>query len=152
MASNLLDGRHSKDLEVDNLLVPFINRNASTYPTEIGSAAFAPVPIKEQKDIMLNVARANAEQEFQRIMDLVEVLKKQANDLEQRLLLTEKIHQAKFNFKPVVNSIYWVVQVDTDQILTPLGPNDWSTGAPNNYKYMYKVKFLGDYTWINIES
>jgi hypothetical protein len=30
------------------------------------------------------------------------------------------------------------------------GPNDWSTGAPEHYQYVTKVKWLGDYTWQEI--
>lgn len=152
MSKNSARGRKSKDLEVGDSLVSFFNRNVSEYPTEVGSAFFAPVNIKEHKDIMLNVARANAEQEYQRIMNLVSVLQKQAEQLQRRLVTTELIHQARFSFKPVVNSYYWLVDVDGESILTPLGPNDWSSGRPHNYKYISHVKFLGDFTWMNIED
>jgi len=152
MTTNSAQGRNSRDLEVGNSVISFFNRNVSQYPTEVGSTFFAPVDIKEQKDVILNVARANAEQEYQRIMSLVRVLQDQAENLQKRLALTELVHQAKFNFKPVVNSLYWLVETDNETILTPLGPDDWSTSAPNNYKYINQLKFLGDFTWINIES
>lgn len=147
-----MDGVNSKDLILDTFVVPFINRNVSEYPTEVGSAFFAPVPIKEQKDVMLNIARANAEQEYQRIMNLVEVLQKQAEDLQRRLLITESVHRAKYNYKPVVGNTYWLVETDKETILSHLGPNDWSTGSPKDYKYISKVKFLGDFTWIEIKE
>ena len=28
--------------------------------------------------------------------------------------------------------------------------NDWSTGGPNEYEYICRVKWLGDYTWIEV--
>jgi len=31
-----------------------------------------------------------------------------------------------------------------------LGPTDWSTGAPADYEYICQVKWLGDYTWIEV--
>lgn len=152
MTSNSAKGRDSRDLEVGDSVISFFNRNVSQYPTEVGSTFFAPVDVKEQKDLILNVARANAEQEYQRIMGLVRVLQEQAENLQKRLMLTELVHQAKFSFKPVVNSIYWLVDVDGETVLTPLGPNDWSTGYPENYKYIDQLRFLGDFTWINVED
>lgn len=152
MAKNSARGRNSKDLEVGDSLVAFINRNVSEYPTEVGSAFFAPVAVKEHKDIMLNVARANAEQEYQRIMSLVSVLQDQAEQLRRRLFITDLVHQAHYKFKPVVNSCYWLVDVDGKSILSSLGPDDWSSGCPNNYKYVCQVKFLGDFTWIEIKD
>lgn len=147
-----MKGVNSKDLTLDTLIVPFINRNISTYPTEVGSAFFAPVPIKEQKDVMLNIARANAEQEYQRIISLVAVLQQQAEELQNRLKITELVHQAKYNYKPVVGNVYWLVETNKETILSHLGPDDWSTGSPKDYKYISKLKFLGDFTWIEIKE
>jgi hypothetical protein len=32
------------------------------------------------------------------------------------------------------------------------GPNDWSTGKPEEYEYICQVKWLGDHTWIEVEN
>jgi len=77
-------------------------------------------------------------------------LQTQAQELKQRLLITELVHKAKYNFRPVVNNNYWLVDVNGSTILSMLGPNDWSTGCPDNYRYISRVKFLGDYTWTEV--
>jgi hypothetical protein len=33
-----------------------------------------------------------------------------------------------------------------------MGPQDWSSGAPNSYNYICRVKWLGDYTWIEVDE
>jgi len=38
--------------------------NAIEYPMEVGAPKFAPVPIKEEKDKAINIARAHANQEY----------------------------------------------------------------------------------------
>ena len=33
-----------------------------------------------------------------------------------------------------------------------MGPNDWSTGKPDDYEYVTQVKFLGDHTWEEVNE
>ena len=46
------------------------------YPMEVGSPAFAPIKIVEEKDKAVNIARQNAKQEYERIMEQAEILMK----------------------------------------------------------------------------
>jgi hypothetical protein len=69
--SNIAKGRDSYDSSFGNVVVPFFNRNITPYPTEAGGPAFDLVPVTRQKDIMLNVARIHAQQEYDRIMNLL---------------------------------------------------------------------------------
>jgi len=83
--SNITKGRDSFDANIAGVLVPFMNRNITEYPTEAGGPKFDLVPVTKQKDIMLNVARMQANQEYERIMELVAVLQRQAADIKTRL-------------------------------------------------------------------
>jgi hypothetical protein len=103
---------------------------------------------------MLNVARLHAKQEYDRIMELVTVLQKQAEQIKHRLDLTDMVHAAKYDFQLSNGNIYWLL-FDTRKQITRLsinGPNDWSTGKPLDYEYICKVKWLGDHTWIEVED
>lgn len=151
--SNTAEGRTSFDTSVDNALVSFFNRNVSTYPTEIGGPKFDLVPVTQQKDIMLNVARLHAEQEYNRIMDLVHVLEKQAAQIKRRLEITDMVHSATYQFQVVHNKVYWLVY-DKYKKFTRLvmhGPKEYSTDVPDDYEYICCVKWLGDYTWIEVD-
>ena len=151
---NSAKGQESFDITVGNSLVAFFNRNASNYPTEVGAPKFDLVPVTKQKDIMINVARLHASQEYERIMELVNVLQKQAQQIQHRLKLTDMVHSAKYAFQLYHNQCYWLA-FDHRQnctILTPLGPNDWFTGVPRDYEYITRVKWLGDYTWIEVNQ
>jgi hypothetical protein len=33
-----------------------------------------------------------------------------------------------------------------------MGPNYWTTGSPDKYKYIARVKWLGDYTWLEVDE
>ena len=151
---NSAKGRTSFDIESPTGLVNFFNRNITPYPTEVGGPKFDLIPIEKQKDIMVNVARLHAQQEYERIMDLVKVLEKQAQDIKRRLDVTDMVHSAQYSFQIFHGNVYYLFYDNKDKCtrLSLLGPNDWFTGVPANYEYITRVKWLGDYTWIEVED
>lgn len=154
MNSNNAKGRDSFDANVGNTLITFINRNVTPYPTEAGGPKFDLVPVTKQKDIMLNVARMHAQQEYDRIMELVSVLQKQAEQIKRRLDITDAVHDAKYDFQTYHGKSYWLVYDNRIKgtRLVMNGPNDWFTGVPQEYEYICKVKWLGDHTWVEVED
>jgi hypothetical protein len=152
--SNLAKGRNSYDSNVDGTIIPFFNRNVSQYPTEAGSVNFDLVPVTKQKDIMINHARMYAQQEYDRIMELVAVLEKQAQQIKRRLAVTDAVHAAEYQFQIVMGHCYWLVwdRRKEKTLLVLTGPDDWATGVPLDYEYQMQVKYMGDHTWLEIEK
>ena len=151
---NSAKGRSSFDSKIGDGLISFFNKNVTPYPTEVGGPAFDLIPIEKQKDIMINVARMHGQQEYNRIMELVAVLQKQAASIQRRLQITDMVHSAKYEFQTYHGQIYWLCFDNRKQFtrLVHHGPNEWSTGAPAEYEYICRVKWLGDYTWIEVDS
>jgi IS4 transposase len=151
--SNSAKGRTSYDSTSTGSLIPFFNRNVSEYPTEAGGVKFDLVPVTKQKDLMINHARMYAQQEYDRIMELVAVLEKQAQSIKRRLDITDSIHAAEYQFQLVMGNCYWLVwdMRKEKMILVLTGPHDWSTGVPETYEYKAQVKYMGDHTWMEIE-
>ena len=152
--SNSAKGRDSFDITTGNTLVHFFNRNVTPYATSTLGPSFDLIPVEKQKDIMVNVARLHAQQEYDRIMDLVTVLSKQAEEIRHRLELTDMVHAAKYDFQIAHGNTYWLLY-DRRKDCTRLsinGPADWSTGIPEGYEYITQVKWLGDYTWIQVDK
>ena len=149
---NSAKGKNSYDSTSSGELISFFNRNVSPYPTDIGGPKFDLVPVTKQKDMMLNVARLHAQQEYDRIMDLVKVLQKQAEQLKRRLEITDAVHAAEYQFQIYHNNCYWLVYDTYKQktILSHHGPND--TLVTDGLRYIAKVKWLGDHTWIEVEQ
>ncbi len=140
--SNIAKGRDSYDSTSTGTMIPFFNRNVTPYATEAGGPKFDLVPVTKQKDIMINHARMYAQQEYDRIMELVAVLEKQAQQIKRRLDVTDAVHAAEYQFQVVMGQCYWLVS-DTRKekmLLVLTGPEDWATGVPNNYQYQTQVK------------
>ena len=150
--SNILKGRDSFDATTGNVLVPFINRSAVPYATESSGPKFDLVPVEKQKDIMLNVARMHAQQEYDRIMELVSVLERQASQIKRRLEITDAVHAAEYQFQIAHGNVYWLVYDSRKNInrLCMRGPEGWSSGPPEDYQYIAQVQWLGDHSWIEV--
>ena len=147
--SNSAKGRGSFDVATGNTLVHFFNRNVTPYATSTLGPKFELVEIQNQKDLMVNAARMHAQQEYDRIMQLVTVLQQQADDIKRRLDITDMVRAAKYEFQNYHGQVYWLIE-DTRHNCTRLvhtGPTDWSTGVPEGYEYICQVQWLGDYTW-----
>ena len=151
--SNITKGRNSYDSTSTGTMIPFFNRNVTPYATESGGPKFDPVPVTKQKDIMINHARMYAQQEYDRIMELVAVLEKQAQQIKRRLDVTDAVHAAEYQFQVVMGNCYWLVwdRRKEKTLLVLTGPNDWATGVPLDYEYQMQVKYMGDHTWLEIE-
>ena len=152
--SNEAKGRYSYDSELGGSLVTFLNKSVMPYPTEAGSPKFELVKVKEQKDLMLNVARMHAAQEYKRIMDLAAVLQGQAEEIKRRLYVTDAVHAAHYEFQPYPGQIYNLVwdNIKERTILEVMDKDQWSSGVPDNYEYLARVKWLGDFTWIEVDD
>jgi hypothetical protein len=152
--SNLADGRDSYDSESTGELIQFFNRNVTPYPVDVGGPAFDLIPIEKQKDQMVNVARMHGHQEYRRIMELVTVLQRQADEVRKRLEITDLVHAAKYSFQIYHGQCYWLAfdHRHGGTILVQTGPTEWTTACPDYYEYICRVKWLGDYTWTEVDS
>jgi hypothetical protein len=152
--SNVSKGRTSFDSKIGDSLVTFLNRNITPYPTESGGPKFDLVPVTQQKDLMLNVARMHAQQEYDRIMEMVNILQKQAEQIKRRLFITDAVHSAVYNFQVFHGQCYWLFSNRNTNVisLSINGPNDWTSGAPESYEYISRVRYMGDSTWIEVDA
>ena len=124
-------------------------RSSLPYPMELGAPAFAPVPVEKEKDIILNVGRLHAKQEYDRIMEQVEVLKRQADALMNRMQVSEIMHQCTYGFKPVHGKIYYVYYDSYKERhwLCHTHPEQWCAGPGEHNRFVMTVRMLGDSTW-----
>jgi hypothetical protein len=130
-----------------------MRHHSIAYPMEVGAPKFDLVPVTKQKDLMINAARMYAQQEYDRIMQLVDVLQKQAEDIKKRLDLTDQVHAAEYQMQLYPGQKYWLFRdlKKGGTGLTLNGPMDWSTGIPEHYEYITQIQWLGDCTWREVE-
>lgn len=152
--NNSAKGRTSYDSTSSGVIIPFFNRNVTPYATESSGPKFDLVPVTKQKDLMINHARIYAQQEYDRIMELVTVLEKQAQQIKRRLEITDSVHAAEYQFQPVLGNCYWLVWESKKEktLLVLTGPTEWATGVPDTYNYITCVRYMGDHTWMEMDE
>ena len=132
-----------------------MRRSSLPYPMELGSPAFAPIAIEKEKDILLNTGRLNAKQEYDRIMEQVNVLKRQAEALQNRMQVSEIMHHCEYSLRVVHGNLYYVYYntYKNKNVLSMNAPNRWSgISAPAHYTYIMTVRLMGDSTWEQVDD
>lgn len=127
-------------------------RSNLPYPMELGSPAFAPVDVYREKDIIHNAGKLHAQQEYDRIMEQVEVLKRQAENLANRMKVSDMMYNISITFKPVHGKIYYVY-LDTIKNVHWVSmnhPNSWSA-IGMHHKFIVAVQLMGDSNWKEVE-
>lgn len=64
------------------------------------------------------------------------------------------MHDAVYQFQIYHGNIYWLCLDNRKQCTRPVmhGPDEWFTGKPEEYEYICRVKWLGDHSWIEVDS
>ena len=126
-----------------------IEHHSKEYPMEVGAPVFAPVAVMEEKDRSLNVAKLHAKQEYERIMDQVNVLKEQAESLMRRLDVTHIVHATECGFNPLFARTYYIYNNTYQQKnqMMMMSPDGWSSGVPDHLQFIVAVRKKGDSTW-----
>ena len=124
-------------------------RNSLPYPMEIGAPAFSAIPVEKEKDILLNVGKHHARQEYDRIMEQVEVLKRQADALVNRLAVSEIMHKCVYGIHPYHGKTYYVYFNSYKQHnwLSMIHPKKWCAGPGEHNTFVMAVRMMGDSTW-----
>jgi hypothetical protein len=73
-------------------------------------------------------------------------LAQQANELKERIEISEKIYLADLSFEPLIGHTYHLyIKGETFKLLL-IGPDDWGK-LPSTLQYVGTVKMLADHTW-----
>jgi hypothetical protein len=86
-------------------------------------------------------------------MEQVNVLKRQAEALANRMQVSEIMHRCKYGFKVVHGHYYYVYfnSYKNENVLSINAPNSWSA-LPGHYTYIMTVRLMGDSTWEEVED
>ena len=81
------------------------------------------------------------------IYEQVELLKKQADLIKERVLVSQRIYLAQMSFEPLIGHHYFLyVRESGEDVLSMVHPNSWGKSCPFN-SFIAEVKLLADHTW-----
>ena len=100
------------------------------------------------------MAKEHAKQEYERIMQMVEILQEQAKQLVSRLDATDLVHGTSFAFNPVYGKEYHIYlnTIHEKNQMGLIGPKDWCGSIPEHLTFVASVIKKGDSTWEYVDE
>jgi len=116
------------------------------YAHEIGSAVIRPEDMGKVKGRSMSAMYEQSQLQLSQIREQIELLARQAQNIKNRIVISNQIYDSKYSFEPLVSHTYYLYQKEEEQrVLSMVGPNEWGRNPP--FLYLATVKLLADHTW-----
>ena len=117
------------------------------YPHNIGSISVKPEDEGKLKSRALSAMREQTTRQLNQIQKQAELLAMQANEIKQRMLISEKIYQAKISFEPFIGHNYHLYKKEGEYVVMLIGPMEWGLKYPAKLEFICSMRLLSDHTW-----
>lgn len=119
------------------------------YAASSSSVAIRPTEEGSIKHKALSAMEEQTNMQLNQIRQQIELLARQAAELQQRKALSLKIYESKLSFKPQIGHTYHLYQrKDESYLLSMVSPAEWGGAGP--YTHISTVKLLADHTWVEV--
>ena len=118
-----------------------------SFPHNIGSAVIRPEDRGKIKGRAMAAMKEQTETQMKQIYRQIKLLAEEANEIKQRVEISERIYLSHMNFEPIINHVYHLYEKnDGSDLLSMIGPDEWGYSMP--YKqHLATVRLLSDHTW-----
>jgi len=116
------------------------------YAHTLGSAIIKPIDKARTKGLAMSAMYEQSESSLNLIKEQIELLARQAQEIHNRIDISEKIYKADCNFKPIIGMTYHLYEKkDTSWVLSMISPAEWADRLP--FTHISSIKLLSDHTW-----
>lgn len=116
------------------------------YAHTVGGAVIKPIDRGKVTGLAVAAMYDQTEMQLDQIRKQVELLVAQAQEIKQRVDISERIYKVGMNFKPLISHVYHLyTRPDGSEFLSMIAPNEWGRGAKASFQA--SVKLLADHTW-----
>ena len=126
-----------------------VSQNPGTlaFPHHAGSALVKPEDRGRITGRAVAAMYEQTDRELGQIYEQMQLLAKQAKDIQKRVEISESIYKAQVSFEPLIGKIYYLYRrVDGQEVLSMIAPGEWGKSKPTG-GFMAAVKLLSDHTW-----
>ena len=109
--------------------------------------------VKEQ-DFHKPVARGlftldgQIEIQAENIIEQIELLKRQATEIQEKKRISKKIYESELKFDPIILGIYYLyIRNGSEQFISMIGPTEWGRSRKNHLEYIAQIRLQYDHTW-----
>lgn len=123
------------------------NPGLLAYPHTVGGIVVKPEDKGKIKSRALSAMQEQTATQLGQIQKQVEVLLAQANEIRQRVDVSEKIYQSEIPFEPIIGKDYHLYESNGIYRLMLIGPEEWGRSKKEYLNFIATVKLLSDHTW-----
>jgi len=117
------------------------------YAHTVGGAEIKPIDQGKVKGRSLMAMQEQTQMQMDQIKEQIELLAKQAQAIQRRVEISNRIYEAAAGFEPLISHIYHLYEKkDGTWLLSMVGPREWGSSIPFK-AFMASVKLLADHTW-----
>lgn len=121
------------------------------YAHTVGSLRIQPVDKGQVKGRAVAAMYEQTEAQMAQIRQQIELLARQAKQLQDRVKISEEIYRCEINFEPLIGRLYYLYRRANGQsLLSLVGPEEWGANPP--YSFVAAVRMLSDHTWEVVEE
>ena len=117
------------------------------YGHSVGGALVKPEDKGKIKGRAIAAMNQQTEMHLDQIREQIELLARQAQDIQHRVRISEQIYLSEMAFEPVIGHLYHLYEkAEETWILSLLSPEEWGAAIPY-IRFIASVKLLADHTW-----
>jgi len=122
------------------------NPHLLPYAHSRGGAQIVPVDKGKVKGRAMSAMYEQTDMHLQQIREQIELLARQAREIQDRVSISEEIYQAEMSFEPFMGKTYHLYRRASGRaVLSLVAPQEWGSKAP--FTFVATVRLMGDHTW-----
>lgn len=126
------------------------NPHSLPYAHTVGGAVIKPEDRGKIKGRAMAAMYEQTDMHLGQIREQIELLARQARDIQQRVQISEEIYEAEMNFEPIISKVYYLYRRSNGQaVVSMVSPAEWGPNPP--FTFVATVQLLSDHTWEVIE-
>ncbi|MEO0733133.1 MAG: DUF2452 domain-containing protein [Bacteroidota bacterium] len=126
------------------------NPHLLPYAHERGGATIKPIDKGKVKGLAMTAMYEQTDMQLDQIKAQIELLAQQANEIQNRMTISERIYEAEMGIDPIIGRTYYLYTRDSgENVMSLVSPAEWGEKIPFNY--VATIKLLADHTWDVLE-
>ena len=116
------------------------------YSHTVGGAVIKPVDKGRAKGLAMSAMYEQTDMQIDQIKEQIELLAKQAQKIQDRVEISERIYQSEVGFQPQIGHTYHLYERKNGKyVVSMVAPTEWGKNPP--FTFISSVRLLADHTW-----
>jgi len=117
------------------------------YAHHVGSGVVKPIDRGKVKGRSVQAMYEQTDQQLLQIREQIQLLASQAEQIRNRVEISERIYLSEMSFEPLIGHCYYLYQkADGQDVLSMVSPAEWGHAHPYR-DFIAEVKLQADHTW-----